>query len=239
MLNRFATHSLDDQAGAALMDRIDTKYVLPIDALGEIVSTLIEDYTVLQTGDTRVFTYENTYFDTANWRHYLEHHNGKLNRRKYRYRRYRDTDSAFVELKQKTNTGRTLKHRAPCPGSEAASLIDLAQLLPRLYVNYQRLTFYASTTRERLTVDLDLRYCRPGSTTVATLPAYFVAEQKCISRATASEFTRLARKHSLTAVSFSKYCTGACLTDPANTLKKNRFAPLLRRLAVSRSELST
>ena len=39
------------------------------------------------SAEHRIFTYQNTYFETPGWDLYLLHHNGKLNRCKYRYRR--------------------------------------------------------------------------------------------------------------------------------------------------------
>ena len=237
-LGTFASHTLEAQASVVLPDRIDSKFLMPLELLPKVLATLDQEYTVLESGGTRVFTYENTYLDTPQWHYYLDHHNGKLTRHKYRYRRYRETDVSFLETKLKTNTQRTVKKRARWPSPEANEVVGALSLQAQLYVNYRRVTFWCNSIQERLTMDFDLRFSRPGSETFKYILDYFVTEQKCESRVGGSPFARFVRKHSYLPVSLSKYCIGACMTDRNGTLKKNRFKPMLRRLPVQQIELA-
>ena len=84
LVDQFNTHSLEEQAVVNLADRTDTKFLLPARVLPRFLGSLGNDYTILQELGHRVFTYENTYFDTPAWDLYLHHHNGKLNRHKFR-----------------------------------------------------------------------------------------------------------------------------------------------------------
>ena len=111
LLSDFRTHELAEQSGIAQVNRIDTKYVLPVTFLEELLQTLKEEYSVLQFEGQRCRAYETTYFDTPNRAFYQTHHNGKLNRYKVRYRRYPASDSGFFEIKKKNNKSRTIKKR--------------------------------------------------------------------------------------------------------------------------------
>jgi len=112
-LNAFACHSLDDQSSAALMDRVDTKFVFPMRSLLEFLVELRDDYTILEQNHRRIFAYETTYFDTPERLFYHSHHNGKLNRNKVRFRHYQDSNTGFMEVKLKTNKDRAIKKRMP------------------------------------------------------------------------------------------------------------------------------
>ena len=123
-VHRFTSHNLQQQDDASLMDRVDTKYLLPVPLMLDGFSRLDQDYTVLEIDSQRLFTYQNTYFDSENLNYYLLHHNGKLNRHKVRYRRYLETDTEFFEIKFKTNKSRTIKQRELLTVMESAVSIS-------------------------------------------------------------------------------------------------------------------
>ncbi len=237
----FQSHSLDKETDNSLMDRVDSKYLLTFDALQKGLGDLTHDYTALEIDSNRVFTYQNTYFDSNNLNYYLQHHNGKLNRHKVRYRRYKETDSEFFEVKFKTNKRRTVKQRTELTEETAAeaasqkfvlSLLpdsEVAKLAPVLHVNYQRITLMHKQANERLTLDFDLRFSRVGSTQQTQLPDLAIVENKRYGKPEKTAFQDFVKRNSLRDSSFSKYCIGCCLTAE-EPLKTNRFRPVLRRV---------
>ncbi len=238
---RFDKHSLNAVIETSLMDRVDSKYLLSVKDLRNTISALDQEYTALQIDGHRIFTYQNTYFDSQRLNYYLQHHNGKLNRHKVRYRRYKETSSEFIEIKFKTNKRRTIKMRESLPtGCDAESVgrhfvlgllpsSEVQQLAPVLHVNYRRITLQHKQFPERITLDFDLRFSRVGSSVQLSLPDLAIAENKRYGKHQATAFQSQLKRHSLRSSSFSKYCIGCCLTAE-EPLKMNRFRTLLRRL---------
>lgn len=237
----FHSHALSAEAESSLMDRVDSKYLLTIDKLLCGLSDLNQDYTVLEIDSNRVFTYQNTYFDSANMNYYLQHHNGKLNRHKVRYRRYKETQSEFFEVKFKTNKRRTVKKRTQLlEKAEAESTsqhfalsllpdYEVSKLTPILHVNYQRITLTHKHAHERLTFDFDLRFNRVGSKQQIRIPDLAIAENKRYGKPEKTAFQRFIKRYTVRDSNFSKYCIGCCLTAE-EPLKMNRFRPILRRM---------
>jgi len=95
----------------ALMDRIDSKYIFNIHELPGFLEKLRPYYAVLDINEQEIFSYESLYFDTPNFDLYRFHHRGKLNRFKFRIRKYVESNLLFFEVKFKNNKGRTYKSR--------------------------------------------------------------------------------------------------------------------------------
>ncbi len=227
LVEKLLTHSLEEQKSVNLADRTDSKFLLPVSVLPRFLQELNGDYTVLEDSGHRIFTYENTYFDTPEWDLYHHHHNGKLNRHKLRYRRYHETDIAYLEDKLKTNKNRTVKKRVAWETEDPAQVFeDKKTIQPSLYVNYRRISLWNHHSDERLTLDYDLHYCRPQQDSIARLEHLFIAELKRDGNADDSSFVRRARDYGFTPQPFSKYCVGACLTDDGS-LKRNQFKSIL------------
>ena len=237
LLTDFTAHSLEEQAQVDLADRTDSKFLLPLVGLPRFIKYLTDEYTLLEAAGVRVFTYENTYFDTPKWAMYMDHHNGKLSRYKCRLRRYRETDLSYLEIKQKNNLGRTVKNRVPWqedtklyPKWDLGSGTGSQVMGPSLYVNYRRLSFWNCKTNERLTVDFDINYRRPDQERGVRLSNVFIAELKREGNVFGSSFVRAAKQHGFNPQPISKYCLGVCLTDTGE-LKTNNFKPMIRRLS--------
>ncbi len=240
LLEKFEPHSLPTQNQAALMDRVDTKFVLPVSFLIEILAPLTDSYSILSAADRRLFNYETTYFDTIDRAFYHAHHNGKLNRHKVRYRRYRESDLSFMEVKLRTNKQRTIKSRVSLSQTTPESINinqfvaqclqgNYPSLEPTLFVNYRRLTLMNQSKTERLTIDLDLSFQAVDSQKTAKLPALFVAEVKRGRDQQPSIAMQRFKSLGITPTSFSKYCMGCTLTGDGS-LKSNRFKPVLQKL---------
>ena len=230
MVAKFSAHNLKEQSAITLADRTDSKFLLPVRVLPRFLGALNSDYTILEESGHRVFTYENTYFDTPAWDFYLQHQNGKLNRHKFRLRRYHETDIAYFEKKFKTNKGRTVKERVNCKDVQSGGIVVEEEIVkPSLYVNYRRVTLWNHAANERLTLDYDLCYRRPERAKVATLDGLLIAELKRHGNASDSPFVKTAKDCGFSPKTFSKYCTGVCLTDNGS-LKNNRFKSTLTEI---------
>lgn len=198
--------------------------------LPQFLAEVRKEHTVLESDKHRIFTYENTYFDTSDWATYRAHHNGKLNRYKYRFRRYLETDTSYLEVKLKNNRDRTVKTRTRWKTDQPTEVLqDKLPVEPSLYVSYRRISLWNRTTDERLTLDVDIRWRRPEQDNAVFLQGMFIAELKRDGKVSGSPFVRMAKNYGYRPESMSKYCAGVCLTDDG-TLKKNRFKPLLAKL---------
>ncbi len=258
----FRTHDLPTQQRAALMERQDTKYLVSYAQLGVILPALSLSHSLLAQQGDRLFGYESLYFDTPDLHCYHAHHNGKLNRYKIRLRRYMDrhyldTQTAFIEIKLRSNRARTIKQRTPCDSDtqdigaaqafiEAQLPSHLHVLKPSLWVRYQRLTLMHLQRCERLTIDTALQFLPAGSQSAQALAQLAVLELKVPPGAQGSATQSLLRSHGLRPLSFSKYCIGLALCAEAGLLshepfrrapKLNRFLPVLKRLGPARKTL--
>ena len=238
-LKSLQSHDLLQQNSAALMNRVDTKYLLPKSYFKELLTTLAGEYTILTEQQTRIFGYETTYFDTAKKHFYLAHHNGKLNRHKVRFRRYVQSNTGFMEVKLKNNKGRTIKRRVPMDcqlpnpqkinGFVKDCIGEVMALEPSLFVNYQRITLLNKCRQERLTLDLDLSFQCANSGQIKSLEDVFIVELKREGKLQHSSFSLWANQRNIKPVKFSKYCMGMVLTHDKD-LKQNRFKSTISQL---------
>ena len=235
-LHTYAPISLSQMTNVALLNRTDTKYVLPAATLQQIVPTLADAYSVLAVDGQRASSYRTLYFDSAEFTLYHRHHAGILDRYKVRSREYVDSHLAFLEVKHKTNQGRTIKRRVQTPElaasfyGEAVDLLDdaypydAAALAPKLWVEYRRITLVSRHREERVTIDLDLSYRWDDQ--IVSLPHLAIVEIKQEGFSHNSDIGRALRQQQVRSTGFSKYCIGTSLIYP--DLKHNNFKPKLR-----------
>ncbi|MGM0768807.1 MAG: polyphosphate polymerase domain-containing protein [Pseudomonadota bacterium] len=239
-LDAFRGHTLDDQIAARLMNRVDTKFMVPAWTLDACLRGLENHYSMLEIEQCRRFAYDTLYFDTPGWRLYLDHHNGKLNRFKLRIRHYRDTGASFLEVKKKSNRQRTEKNRMPLtaqtfsegqvlPFLEEQLGLPAAGMLPALFVSYRRATLMNGQGTERITLDTGLAFHTPDRRQAIALPELAIIEVKYDRKAPSSAFAERLHRLGCRPVRFSKYCVGTGLLF-GHQLKTNRFKPLLRSL---------
>jgi len=247
-LSGYKQHQLDDLKQAKLMDRIDTKFLLPRKMLPVVLSELKGSYSNLIINGDKVFTYRNQYFDTQDMAFYNAHHNGKANRYKVRIREYVESELKYLEIKRKNNKKRTLKTRMKLadqmnPSSSEFVLeqsgLDLSNLAVVQNSGYQRVALANESQAERLTLDFNLWYQSPGKERVVKLEDVFIAELKQEKLSRASLFYQLMSHYGFYPVSFSKYCVGCALlfgkkqtnaSSSQHFFKTNRFKPILTQL---------
>ena len=218
-------------AGAALRDRVDVKYVVPFAAFAALAERLTRTHAALEIGGRRAFAYRSTYFDTPELDAYRDHLQGRRRRYKCRSREYVDSGLCTFEVKLKGLRGRTVKHRMPHDGHElsAAAVAFLREHLgrepagalePTLSVSYTRVTLTAPG--ERLTCDFDVTF---NGAEARLDPGMAIVESKS-ARGNALADRALRELGHRPEAACSKYCLGVALT---RGVAGNPLRPLLRR----------
>lgn len=235
MAASFDPISLAQMEGVALLDRLDTKFVMADRQLWQVLSRLQTDYWMLEVDGQRLSHYRTLYFDTPGFDMYLEHINGRPERYKVRSREYSDTQLAFLEVKHRTRKDRTVKERIRTeaqvvsmdPGMQRwlheVAPIDGSVLEPRLWNAFQRMTLVNKRCCERVTLDLSLGFssaCRQ-----IWLHGVAVAEIKMDTAGGNSPFLAQMRLERIQPRGFSKYATGVALLY--EEVKKNTLKPRL------------
>lgn len=242
-LDRFAPVSLDDLVSeAALLTRIDRKYVVPRERVAALLDSLDPDTRILEIDHRRSFAYASVYFDTPDLLSFRMAAQPRRRRFKLRTRSYLDTGSAFLEIKTRGARGATVKERAEYDPDHVDELTvdaraDIATALgaigvehdragdlrPTLITRYRRATLRTPDGVGRATIDLDLVWDAADGTGFA-LPDTAIVETK--SGSAASEVDRALWRAGIRPTTVSKYATGLAALRP--DLPRNRWARLLR-----------
>ncbi|MBA4241690.1 MAG: transporter [Sphingobacteriaceae bacterium] len=229
-LNLFDPITLEEMEGVKLMDRTDTKFTFNVNELPSILEEAKNYYRILSVEGNRISRYKTLYFDTQDFDLYNEHHSGKLNRYKIRHRTYVESNIGFLEVKFKNNKGRTLKTRikeVEVPELNTGKAFEFLKkmlpfdpliLLPKIWINYSRITLVNKTSAERLTLDLNLEFEKNGKKQI--LDQLVIAEVKQDSKV-ASPFISIMRNKHIRQGSISKYCFG--IASSYSEVKKNNF----------------
>lgn len=216
--------------GVKLMDRTDTKYTFHLNDLYDILNQASVNYKVLSIKEHKISRYKTLYFDTNDFDLYNKHHSGKLNRYKIRHRTYVESDLGFLEVKYKNNKGRTIKTRIKenqIPSFSAGNAFDFLNktlpfnplcLVPKVWINYQRITLVNKVSAERLTIDLNLEFLKDAHSRV--LNDLVIAEVKQDSKID-SPFVAIMKQKHIREGSISKYCMA--IANTYNNVKKNNF----------------
>ena len=253
ILSQFEPISLAQMESVKLMNRIDTKYAVPIMVLPLILEAAKADYFAQEIDGKRIATYDTMYYDTESLDMYVRHHDRQLVRQKIRVRQYVDSNLTFLEIKRKNNKGRTNKKRIVVPSFSitadtpsvlkhkkkedepmtVAQFIDTksryhwADITPHLWTKFHRITLVNKAKTERLTIDLDLVWDNVLSGEKKTYPELVIIELKRDGNVP-SRMTDIMLSHRLHPLKISKYCIGTALTTP--DIKKNRFKSKIRKI---------
>lgn len=238
---RMSTITLEEMRSVKLMNRIDTKYILRYDeALTLLERAADAGYRVQQIDGLRATRYDTLYYDTPERQMYLVHHNQQLTRQKIRTRRYVESGLTFLEVKNKTNRGRTKKQRIEISHDEFYAFTANTQALdffaersayshtaisPAAATRFVRITLVNATLNERSTIDLDLRYedVRRGHSVAIDGMVILEVKQDGLARSTMKDILRDMR---IPPLKVSKYCLATALT--VDDIKKNRYKLKLR-----------
>lgn len=250
-LQQMRTITLSEMKSIKLMNRIDTKYIADSRQLLKILAAARHDYRVQNIDSELISRYDTIYFDTADVAMYQRHHDRRLQRQKIRTRKYVTSDIAFVEIKNKTNKGRTKKVRTAIgdaawhdfrTDADAARFVtmrtpyDVAALMPQVRTRFDRITLVNDAKTERLTIDMNLTFSNYTTLHNTSLNTLIIIELKQDGQAD-SPMKRILRDLRIFPAKISKYCIGTALTNP--NVKSNRFKPKIRKIEkITQSKLT-
>lgn len=238
----FAPITLEDlDDTAALMRRVDRKYILRAEDVDVVLDALPTGMRSLTIDGQQEFAYLNTYFDTHSWDSYLLAARGRPHRFKVRVRHYEATDRAFLEVKTREG-GETVKRRIPhdprslmavhadqhafvtdCLSVGRIQGIRPAWLLPALQTSYRRTTLLTPDAGTRVTIDDQLHWYAAGVGALAGRDL-FVVETK--TPGAAGHVDRLLWSMGHRPRRISKYASGLAALRPE--LPSNRWHRTLR-----------
>ncbi|KGM13368.1 polyphosphate polymerase domain-containing protein [Cellulomonas bogoriensis] len=226
---------------ASLQTRVDRKYVVPADAVDDLLRDAADQVQVLQIGELRTFAYESVYFDTPDLLAYRLAAHRRRRRFKIRTRTYLDSAQCFLEVKTRGTRGSTVKDRLAYDPDQAADITpgrwyvenvlsgatipgtNTLELRPTLVTRYLRTTLFLPRSCSRVTVDTHLTWQDDRAT--LDVPHLAVVETKTGS--CPSPMDRLLWSRGHRPVGISKYATGLAALDP--DLPSNRWRRTLRR----------
>lgn len=148
---------------AALLTRVDRKYLVPATRLPDLLAGLPPAVRVLDVDSRRWFGYHSVYLDTPELDSFHDAGRGRRRRWKVRTRTYLDSGETYLEVKTTGPRGATVKERVPAAAEATARTGLLAarlgpaaeRLRPTLETGYRRATLLLPSGA-RATIDLDL-----------------------------------------------------------------------------------
>jgi len=230
IITEFSPISLDEMDDVKLMSRTDTKFAFQANKMPLLLQKLLPFYRVLAIDGKLIHDYKSLYFDTNDRKFYLDHHNGRVNRNKIRFREYVGSKLAFLEIKLKNNKGKTIKKRMKVDAINRElsdkqqkyieKIIGVPmQVNAKQWINFSRITFVHKTQKERMTMDVNLTFENANDN--GDMKHIVIAEVKQERMSRSSDFMRIAKEMHILPIRISKYCLTTLALNPL--LKKNRF----------------
>ncbi len=242
ILKKFDSIDLQSLKELELFDRTDKKFIINIDDLHLILIQLLESHKVLRINENHIQSYRTIYYDTSDLKMYLAHHNKKTNRFKIRTREYLDSNLCFLEIKNKSNKGKTVKKRIKLKESR---LIDNPKNQQFISINspfvqsnlsavlgnvFRRIMLVDNALTERLTIDIDLQAWEVNNRDNSVdLKDIAIIELKRDANSIADTHKKLIDLR-IKSMGFSKYAIASSILF-ADKLKNNNFKQKQRWLA--------
>ena len=233
ILKQFQPITLSKMDEVALMERVDYKYTISYEELMNILENVSSEYLCLQIEAKRSFSYQTEYLDSNDNILFKNHQNGKLNRYKIRFRDYIESKKSFLEIKFKSNKGVTKKTRISIPFQEKKISQICKEFIEsetpyltknldiKLKNNFDRITLVNLISKERVTLDFNLKFSNPSLGTKSKLDNIGIIEIKREKGNKKSQLLSILKRKRIRPTRFSKYTIGSCLLDP--NLKYNNF----------------
>ena len=252
-LTSLAPISLTEIEGAELMSRLDQKYLIHREWVPQLIGAIKDEYRILEVDGARQTEYRNRFIETACQSSLHEHTRGRNIRFKARIRQYGSNMRSFLEVKEKTVHGRTIKariERDATAGIERPLTPEESKFLSSLYkyrdpelsevtCNFNRFTLVSNDQAERITVDTDIVF-RSGDKeeSLGELCIMEIKQERINRNSTLLqalerfkfENTPLGRRTSM-----SKYVVGMLLLNP--NLPPRTYRSVMKRLRRMRENL--
>jgi hypothetical protein len=233
IISHYQPITLKEMDGVALMNRTDTKYLMSMSQLEDVLAEVAHHYRILDVNGLRSNHYQSQYYDTPDFYFYRRHHSGKQNRLKIRKRMYVESNLTFLEVKFKSNKGRTEKDRTKLDGLTPDLSLENENYIhemshfeehlePKLMNLFERITLVDQSLPERITIDLNLSFVVDNHT--VEIPDLVIIEAKQERQNRHSVFLQALKKRLIRPESMSKYCLGiALLTDQKSNMFKEKI----------------
>jgi VTC domain len=244
LIKPFGAISLEEMDHVKLLNRVDSKFIFNTSTLHHCLQNLYGEYRILEINDKRYSDYQSLYYDSVNFDLYKSHQNGKLNRYKVRFRKYDENGPCYLEIKLKSNRGRTIKERKKVPLIEkvlSENSIEYIQknseirvdLEAKVWSFFKRITLVGIHYKERLTLDFELAF--GAGNKIESLSNIAIAELKQDNYNRNSPFAQMMKSSFVRPKSMSKYCIGSILIH--KEIKQNNFKELLLKINKIEHEL--
>jgi len=218
----------DVLARAELLERVDRKYLVPVEIVAAVLGELSADYRVLAVNGRRSTHYRTTYFDTDNRICIRDNVMGRRRRFKARSRLYVEDGLCRLEVKTKHPRGGTTKVQVDMAPDARDELTEAHQrfieealarygvpapssLRKSFEITYCRATVVDLAGGVRITFDRDVT-CSDGPQSVSLDPSHVIVETKGSMRATPAD--ALLWRAGYRPRSFSKYAALGAVLDP-------------------------
>lgn len=233
ILKKYQPITLSEMDEVALMERVDDKYTLSFQEMANILEVISSKYFCLEIDGKRSFTYQTEYLDTNDNILFKNHQNGKLNRFKIRFRDYIESKKTFLEIKFKSNKGITKKTRTSIPFQEKNITKTCKEFIEsetpyltknldiKLKNNFERITLVNLISKERVTLDFNLKFSNPNLGTKSRAYNLGIIEIKREKENKKSQLLSILKRKRFRPTRFSKYTIGSCLLD--SSTKYNNF----------------
>jgi len=230
---------------AELQTRVDRKYIVTPHQTATLIAELPPTVRVLDIDGSREFAYKSVYFDSDDFKLYLDTAHRRRQRYKVRSRTYVGSETTMLEVKTRGGRSTTVKHRLDYSVADAERLTSRGRafveesvsragaadgLRPTLTTRYRRSTFVDTDSGTRLTCDWGL-LCTDWQSRSVT-PGFVVLESK--STGGASLFDRWLWNTGVRPAPLSKFCTGLAALHPE--LPANKWHRTLQRYFPSPAE---
>lgn len=237
LIQELSPISLKEMDEVRLMKRTDTKFIIHEKDLIAVLKGIQDEYRILETDTHRIMTYSSLYFDTPLKKFYIDHHNRKVRRTKIRIRKYVESNTCFLEIKQKDGRGKTTKTRIPIdtitPNLSADALAFIQNttkrtfdLKPIIWNTFNRITLVSKSAKERLTIDLNISFKINNSFKAYHNLVIIEVKQERFNRN--SSIVQELKSKQVNPYSISKYCIG--MIGVYDDLKYNRFKGKLMKI---------
>lgn len=238
LLHKFSAFSLYKLDQTRTLNRREQKFLLHSHHLGALLWKLQPNYDCLDINSRRMFHYSSDYIDTKDFQMYHDHHNGKPDRNKARFRIYHQTGDRFFEIKHKQGFSNVQKFRLKVEEASfpldkqiqqfitANLYIPPRQLEYKLTTTYVRITLFHKRHTEKITLDFGIEIFDDKRT--MRLQNLVVMEIKNYRLARNNHLNDILRPKMYHLSNISKYGLGCALLK--NGIKYNRFKPLIRNI---------
>lgn len=239
ILDTFTPITLDEMDAVKLMNRSDTKFTFHVDKLPMLLNAIKPYYSVLKVNEFRIGRYNTIYYDTDDNSMFTDHQNGLGDRYKIRRRDYLNDHISFLEIKHKTNKGKTQKKRIVINDTDDLANENICKFIEKrteykpttlgesIHNAFSRITLVNKNFPERATLDFNLSFATKDKQ--LDLPFLAIAEIKQEKQNALSDIKNyLLYQERLKPQSMSKYCLGALLLK--DDIKYNTFKEKLYQL---------